>query len=242
MSTIKLSMPSMPSLPPQEQRKSLGDQIFESIRDQIVTMKLVPGSMIYENELAEALGVSRTPVREAIRLLVSEQLLDVLPQRGTRIALISERKVSEARFIREQLELGAFRLAAVQWRDYEAIKSADAALSKLLEEQRAAGEAGDAALFLQLDEAFHRIVLEAAGNATLLQVVYQMRAHLNRARYLAIEQLGHMDKVVEEHAQLLDALRQGNSELAASRLQPHIGKIDNELPELRDRYPHYFIT
>ncbi|GGG66723.1 GntR family transcriptional regulator [Paenibacillus radicis (ex Gao et al. 2016)] len=242
MSTNKPSLPTMPSLPQQEQRKSLGDQIFESIREQIVTMKLVPGSMIYENELAEALGVSRTPVREAIRLLVSEQLLDVLPQRGTRIALISERKVSEARFIREQLELGAFRLAAVKWRDIEAVRGADAALAKLLEEQREAAAAGDAALFFQLDETFHRIVLERAGNATLLQMVYQMRAHLNRARYLAIEQFGDMGRVLEEHALLLDALRQGDPELAASRLQPHIGKIDNELPELRDRYPHYFKT
>ncbi|MUT64798.1 GntR family transcriptional regulator [Paenibacillus sp. NEAU-GSW1] len=235
--------PPLPPLKPQEQRKSLGDQIYETVREQIVSMKLEPGGMIYENELAEALNVSRTPVREAIRLLVSEQLLDVLPQRGTRIALISERKVNEARFIREQLELGAFRLAAARWREEPngaALQAANAALEHVMQQQRAASDSGDAALFLQLDESFHRIILETAGNASLLQVVYHMRGHLNRARYLAMKQFGQTPRVIEEHQQLLDALRQGDEQLAAMLLQPHIGKLDHELPELRRLFPHYF--
>ncbi|MFF2482279.1 GntR family transcriptional regulator [Paenibacillus sp. NPDC058071] len=232
----------MSMLPPlqQTQRKSLGDQIYETIRDNIVSMKLEPGTMIYENELSETLKVSRTPIREAIRLLVSEQLLDVLPQRGTRIALISERKVSEARFIREQLELGAFRLAAEVWKDKSGPLGGDAALEKLIAEQQRAAEAGDMVLFLQLDEAFHRVILEAAGNATLLQVVYHMRGHLNRARYLAMKQFGHSDRVVEEHRRLHDALRSGDPEQTGSLLQAHIGKLDSELPELRTLYPQYF--
>ncbi|WP_336789030.1 GntR family transcriptional regulator [Paenibacillus sp. MMO-177] len=226
------------SLQPQ-QRKTLGDQIYESIRESIVSFKLPPGTMIYENELAETMKVSRTPVREAIRLLVSEQLLEVLPQRGTRIALISARKVSEARFIREQLELGAFRLAAVKWGELD--RSAEsAAFEALLEQQRAAAEAKDIALFMQLDEAFHRAVLEIAGNETLMQMIYYMRAHLNRARYLAIDQFGHMDRVIEEHRQLFEAVRSGDEQLAAVRLEQHIRKLDQELPQLREANPDYF--
>ncbi|WP_435168560.1 GntR family transcriptional regulator [Paenibacillus glycanilyticus] len=226
------------SLQPQ-QRKTLGDQIYESIRESIVSFKLPPGTMIYENELAETMKVSRTPIREAIRLLVSEQLLEVLPQRGTRIALISARKVSEARFIREQLELGAFRLAAAQWgeRDRSAERTA---FEALLEQQRAAAEAKDIALFMQLDEAFHRAVLEIAGNETLMQMIYYMRAHLNRARYLAIDQFGHMDRVIEEHRQLFEAIRSGDEQLAAARLEQHIRKLDQELPQLREANPDYF--
>ncbi|WP_201007416.1 GntR family transcriptional regulator [Paenibacillus glycanilyticus] len=226
------------SLQPQ-QRKTLGDQIYESVRESIVSFKLPPGTMIYENELAETMKVSRTPIREAIRLLVSEQLLEVLPQRGTRIALISARKVSEARFIREQLELGAFRLAAAKWGERD--RSAEsAAFEALLEQQRAAAEAKDIALFMQLDEAFHRAVLEIAGNETLMQMIYYMRAHLNRARYLAIDQFGHMDRVIEEHRQLFEAIRSGDEQLAAARLEQHIRKLDQELPQLREANPDYF--
>ncbi|SFE85969.1 DNA-binding transcriptional regulator, GntR family [Paenibacillus catalpae] len=232
-------MTLIPPLQPQKQRKTLGDQIYESIRESIVSFRLPPGTMIYENELADTMNVSRTPVREAIRLLVSEQLLEVQPQRGTRIALISVRKVSEARFIREQLELGAFRLAAAKWGERD--RSAESAsLEALLEQQRAAAEANNIALFMQLDEAFHRAIMEIADNETLLQMIYYMRAHLNRARYLAIDQFGHMDRVVEEHRLLFEAIRSGSEQLAAERLAQHIRKLDQELPQLREAHPDYF--
>ncbi|AFC29250.1 GntR family transcriptional regulator [Paenibacillus mucilaginosus 3016] len=219
------------------QRKSQG--VYEAIRDDIVSLRLVPGSMIYENELVEELGISRTPIREAIRLLVSEGLLEVLPQRGTRIARISLRKVAEARFIRGQLELGAFRLAARLWHpgEHGGVK---AEAEELLAKQREAAEAGDAARFLQLDEAFHQAVIGVNGNATLQQVITQMRGHLNRLRCLALRQYHYMPQMIEEHQGLLEAVEQGNEALAAERLEHHLGKLDVELPELRSAYPDYF--
>jgi DNA-binding GntR family transcriptional regulator len=227
-------------LQPQKQRKTLGDQIYESIRESIVSFRLAPGTMIYENELADTMKVSRTPVREAIRLLVSEQLLEVLPQRGTRIALISARKVSEARFIREQLELGAFKLAAAKWGESDrSVESAS--IEALMKQQQAASDAKDIAQFLQLDEAFHRAILEIAGNDTLLQMIYYMRGHLNRARYLAMDQFGHTDRVIEEHRLLFEAIREGSEQLVAERLAQHIRKLDNELPQLREAHPDYFM-
>lgn len=230
---------SLTPLPPQLQRKSLGDQVYESIREGIVSLRLEPGSMIFENEIAETLQVSRTPIREAIRLLVSEQLLEVLPQRGTRIAYISERKVAETRFIREHLELGAFRVAAKLWQQQDR-KALRQRIDELLNRQRAAAQDGDIGRFLQLDEEFHRSVMEVTGNATLLQVVYHMRGHLNRVRFLAIKQLHHMDRVIEEHYGLIEAIERGEEERTARRLEQHMGKLDAELPELRAAYPHYF--
>ncbi|MCS7463932.1 GntR family transcriptional regulator [Paenibacillus doosanensis] len=231
---------SLSPLPPQLQRKSLGDQVYESIREGIVSLRLEPGSMIYENELADTLRVSRTPIREAIRLLVSEQLLDVLPQRGTRIAYISQRKAAETRFIREHLEIGAFRVAAKMWNRQDR-REVRGRIGELLEGQRAAAEEGDIGLFLQLDEEFHRSIMEVTGNATLLQVVYHMRGHLNRLRFLALKQFHHMDRVIEEHNGLLEAIEQGNEDLTARRLELHVGKLDVELPALREAYPQYFI-
>lgn len=232
-------MSTISPLPPPLPRRSLGEQVYDSIRESIVSLRLEPGSMIFENELAETLGVSRTPIREAIRLLVSEQLVEVLPQRGTRIALISERKVCETRFIREHLELGAFRVSARIW-DAGKHQPVRRAALDLLEKQRAASAAVDIALFLQLDEAFHRTILELTGNETLLHVVYHMRGHLNRLRYLVLKQFHRMDGIVEEHEGLLEAIEQGDEELTAERLVRHVVKLDEELPELRRAYPHYF--
>jgi len=221
-------------------RKPLGEQVYNLIREAIVSLRLEPGRMVYENELAASLGVSRTPVREAIRSLTGEELLEVLPQRGTRVAYISERKVLETQHVRLLLELGAFRIAARTWNDGDRT-TARAELERLLEEQRMAAGAGDIDGFLRLDEAFHRVVLGLAGNATLLGVVYYMRAHLNRFRYLAVREYKSMHRVAEEHERLFEAIRAGDEERTAGLLEEHLGGIRREVPELRRIYPDYFI-
>ncbi|CAM4465510.1 GntR family transcriptional regulator [Paenibacillus tarimensis] len=234
-----MTMPPFGPLQQLQQRRSLGDQVYYAIREQIVTLQMLPGSMMYENELAEALQVSRTPIREAIRLLVSEQLLEVLPQRGTRIARISVRKVSEARFIREQLELGAFRLAASLW-DPQRHAGVQAAAGQLIAEQREAAAAQDAVRFLQLDEAFHQRIIEVTGNTTLLQVIYQMRGHLNRLRCLAMREFATMDRVVKEHEALLEAVAQGRADQTGILMEQHLGSLEHEIPQLRSKLPDFF--
>lgn len=225
-------------LPPPS-RKSLGGQVYEALRESIVSLQLEPGGMIYENELAESLGVSRTPVREAIRLLVNEELLDVQPQRGTRVALISVQKVTEARFIREQLETGAFCEVAKQWGP-ESHRPVRQALDGLLEAQRDAAERGDNARFLQLDEQFHRVILEQTGNRTLLHIVAMMRGHLNRIRYLALRQYHHMKPLVVEHEELLQAVEAGDEARITGLLEIHFNKLDYQIPALREAHPRYF--
>lgn len=225
-------------LPPRK-RVSLGEQVYESLREAIVTLTLEPGQMIYENELSAELGVSRTPVREAIRLLVSEELLEVLPQRGTRVTLISVQKVTEARFIRELLEHGAFRLVASAWND-EMDQILKEQLLDLLEQQRIAAAAEDNSEFLALDEAFHRVILEAAGNKTLIQTIYAMRGHLNRVRYLALTQYHHMKPLIAEHEALLQALTQHQETRLPELLELHFSKLDSQLPMLKDAHPDYF--
>lgn len=232
-------------IPAMQQRQSLGDQVYASIRDSIVTVKLEPGSMLYENELAEALGVSRTPIREAIRLLANEQLVEVLPQRGTRIALISERKVSEVQFIREQLELGAFRLAAQQWNEQKHRPIKEEVQRIILEQlsiskQPPPADESEMARFLELDEQFHQMIMKVINNETLMQIITQMRAHLNRVRYLSLQVLHNMPRIVQEHTDLLQAIEQNNAEFTVKLLQTHIGKMNQVVRELRSVHPQYF--
>jgi len=232
------NQPRLSALPPVP-RHSLGDRVYETLRDRIVSLQLEPGEMVYENELSDMLQVSRTPVREAIRLLVSEELMEVLPQRGTRIARISGRKVSEARYVRELLEVGSFRLAARRWGKI-GTPEIEKKLTDLLAGQKEAASRRDFVRFIALDEAFHRRIMEATGNATLVKVVDQMRAHINRLRCLALRELRVSDRVLSEHEQLLLALRRCDERMIVDVLERHLRALENEIPDLRKRLPHYF--
>ncbi len=225
---------------PNDASKPLSTQVYDAVREAIICLKLKPGQMIYENELAESLGVSRTPIREAIRSLVNEQLLEVLPQRGTLVTYVSERKVLETRFIQAQLELGAFRIAARVWDEHNQ-KLTKQLILHSIRDQRAAADNNNAALFLQLDETFHRIILGLANNDTLLQVVYHMRGHLNRLRYMLLEEYHHMHRIVDEHVEIFAAIEANNEERTAQLLDDHLGKLNHEFPEIRKVHPQYFL-
>jgi DNA-binding GntR family transcriptional regulator len=203
-------------------RHSLGDQIYDRLREQIVNLEFVPGQMLYENELSERLGVSRTPVREAIRLLANEQLVDVLPQRGTRVTLISVRKVKEVQFIREQLETGAFREAAKLW-DPDRHQPVRERLEECLKAQEKAVRESD-----------------LTGNETLLLLINQMRAHLNRVRFLSLLDDRDESHILKEHETLLAAVESGDEQRTAKLLMAHIGKMGDVLRRLANRHPHFF--
>ncbi|GAA3409323.1 GntR family transcriptional regulator [Paenibacillus hodogayensis] len=220
--------------------KSLSEQAYEAIRDSIITLRLEPGQTIYENELAESLQISRTPVRDAFHLLLSEGLVDVLPQRNKRVAFISELKVRESSFVRFSLESSAFRLAARHWEAAVDRAKTERQIEALLHEQDEAAEQQDVVRFLQLDEEFHRRILQLAGNETLLAVVNHLRGHLNRFRYLAMKELVLTKTLVHEHEELFDRLKRGDEDGAVGLLERHLGKLDSEFPRLRERFGSYF--
>lgn len=225
----------------ESQRTTLGDRAYQSIRDAIISLRLEPGQMVYEAELSSMLGVSRTPVREAFRLLLTEELIDILPQRGIRIAFISRRKVEEARFVRESLEMSGFRLAARMWRSSdETFRNAEARIFATLAEQRRVATADDYEAFLVSDELFHRTVLEHAGNATLLKVIANMRAHLNRVRYLELRTRHHFDAVITQHANIFEAVRGNRSEEAATLVREHLEYLETDFPALISAHATYF--
>ncbi|MEC0247948.1 GntR family transcriptional regulator [Paenibacillus chitinolyticus] len=220
--------------------KSLGEQAYEALRDSIITLKLEPGQTIYESEIADTFQISRTPIRDAFQLLVTEHLIEVLPQRHKKIARISESKVKESSFVRLSLESSAFKLAAGSWDSSEKFAQTERQITRILREQSEAAEHQDVVQFLQLDEAFHKCILELTGNATLLEVVYHMRGHLNRPRYLAMKELVLTRKLVEEHLALFDSLKKRDEARTVQLLEEHLGSLDHEIPQLREQFPHYF--
>lgn len=226
---------------PETDRRSLSEQAYEAIREAILSLRLEPGQSVYENELAAMLKMSRTPVREAVRTLWVEELIEILPQRGMKVALISEKKVEEARFVRESLEVSALRAAVRRWRtEHEWCAQLAKRIQQTLRQQRTAAEAGEVLVFLEADEAFHRLLMLAADNRTLVSVVSQMRAHLNRVRTLSLRELKNIDALIREHEELLTALTAGDEERAVAVLSRHLQRLQQDVAVVRNQYPQYF--
>ncbi|WP_160724534.1 GntR family transcriptional regulator [Bacillus sp. USDA818B3_A] len=221
-------------------RKTLGKVAYSKIREEIITLNFKPGQMLSESELGSVLGVSRTPIREAFLMLVQEGLLEILPQRGARVALISEKRYAENMFVRESLEISALKLVAKNWNsdDFRHKESEQKAV-ELLEKQQTAALKGDHVEFLQYDELFHSVFLKLVENETLVTVVSQMKAHLNRVRYLEFNTPNHMENVVSEHQGIFNSITSNDEEKTEELLRRHFYKKEG-LPKVIKMFPDYF--
>jgi DNA-binding GntR family transcriptional regulator len=210
-------------------------QVYGSLRDGIVAGTLEPGRRLSENELAELLGVSRTPVREALIRLRDERLVEIVPQLGTFVSRISLRAMADAQFIREALECAAIRLAA------ERAQPGDvAALDAIVRRQREVVEAAELDRFHALDDELHSAFCALSGHGMAWSIAHRASGHLVRVRRLSLPQPGYLEEMVAEHEQVVDALR-GNDPVAAERtLRDHLRMVLVGLPTIRRDHPEYF--
>lgn len=219
---------------------TLADKAYQSIRDAIVTLELKPGQFIYENEIAGALGVSRTPVREAFRQLMLHGIIEVLPQKGVKVVPISRKKVEEVRFVRESLEISAFQEAARRWDPGEpACRALQAAVSQTMSDQKENIENNDYSSFLKCDERFHYLILNFINNDTLIDIISQMRDHLNRIRYLELMESRHMAAVVKQHESIFRAITEKDADRVGDLLADHFRKFQFD-DRLIQKYEEYF--
>jgi DNA-binding GntR family transcriptional regulator len=218
--------------------RSAGDtrqQVYDGLREAIVAGTLEPGRRLSENELAELLGVSRTPVREALIRLRDDRLVEIVPQLGTFVARISVSAMADAQFIREALECAAIRLAA------ERAEPGDiAALDALVERQQTAVDESDHAGFHGLDDAFHGAICDLSGHGVAWAIAQRANGHLNRVRRLSLPQPGYLDKMVAEHREVVEALRAGDADAAERALRHHLRMVLIGVPAIRRDHPEYF--
>jgi DNA-binding GntR family transcriptional regulator len=195
------------------------DRAYEALRSEILDWRLPPGSVLAEVEQAERLGVSRTPLREALARLVSEGLAAAHGGRGVVVTAVSLAGMADLFAVRLPLECAAVRLAAVH--------RAPAVFEELAERfggapalvaAGGAAQHGYYALVAELDDA----VDEAAGNPYLLQAQRQLRTHLVRARRLARANPDRLLASAAEHRQIAEAVARGNPELAAAAVTVHL--------------------
>lgn len=207
--------------------KPLRELVFEAIREAIIEGTLEPGERLMEAQLAEDLGVSRTPVREAIRQLELAGLVVMIPRRGAYVADISLKDVADVFEIRGALEALAASLAADRATDEEIQQ-----LQSLLVEIERSVEARDVDLLVELDTRFHDQLYKFSRNERLGQLLSTLREQIQRFRMQTLSNPARMRVALEEHRALVEALAARDAEAAARFAAQHIESAENSLMQL----------
>ncbi len=209
--------------------KPLRDVVFETLRDAIITQVLKPGERLMEIQLADEMGVSRTPVREAIRKLELEGLVVMVPRKGAYVAGVSMKDIHEVYEVRAALEMLAVSLAAERITDEEL----DALERQVLKESEAetSGNTDENTLdnIVYIDTTFHDIIYQAAHNQRLVQFLNILQEQLQRFRAASLSRPGRSKTALEEHKQIIEALAERNGELASKLAKEHIDNAETAM-------------
>jgi GntR family transcriptional regulator, rspAB operon transcriptional repressor len=216
-----------------EPRGAFARNAYESIRNAILDCTLLPGLALSEQALSEGLGVSRAPVRDALRQLANEGLVQVIPQRGTYVARIDPVKVRDAVFVREAIECRAAELACL------ADAKDKAQLHTLLQTQQNASQRGDYASHLQADEELHLRILQLAGHPHAWPALRLARTGMNRVRHLAISAVGSHRIAIDQHQLIIDAIVLGDAVKAREHMREHIRSPLSFLGTIAQHHPEY---
>ena len=229
--------PELDAVSPVGRRRSVADLAYEELREALISLALAPGTVLARGALAARLGVSQTPVREALIRLQAEGLVEVVPHSATRVSLIDLDHAREAQFLRLSIELEIARRLA---RAPSPALAAD--LRAGLARMRALLEGGDQAGFAAADEAFHTALYAAAGVPGLRDLVTVRSAHLDRLRRLHLPAPGKAEAVMRDHETLADAILAGDPAWAEAQLRAHLSGTFAEAERLRAASPHLFAS
>ena len=212
--------------------KPLRELVFESLRGAIINGELRPGERLMEISLAEELGVSRTPVREAIRKLELEGLVLMIPRKGAYVARISMKDIADVFEIRATLEGLAAELAAQRIADDELDE-----LERLLVQIAECAAKDDVESCIELDTKFHEVLFRSSRNDRLLPLLSNLREQIQRIRMTSLHHPGRLKLALEEHKRIVDAISQHNPALARKLAHEHIECAENSLMEVISEEP-----
>lgn len=217
-------------------RGRISDYVYEELSEAIRSLRLEPGAPLSEPAVAEWLGVSRAPVREAFTRLVEQRFVLVQPQVGSRVAPISMRDVADAVFIRTALETAALRQAV------ESGELDTGELQRVVTANREAAANGDAEEFFETDEQLHELVFALAGLPHMWRFVRGTKMHLDRLRRLSLPFTLAEPAVCDEHQRIVDALVARDASAGAAVVHEHAHRVIDDSIRIRREYPDYFST
>ena len=224
-------VPPKPASPPGrrgEQRHSRVDEAYAEIRRRILDNYYAPGHQVLEQELAAELGMSRTPVREALVRLQNERFVQLIPRHGMRVVPLSMQDLREVYEVLTSLELAAIERLARSELDGEML----VAIDKTLDEMDAAVRKKDVDGWAKADERFHRTLVTLCGNSRLAAMVEMLWEQGHRARMTTVQLRASLDQSNREHRAVIDAIRRHDWHQARARHAKHRARATAEILKL----------
>ncbi len=203
-----------------QNHRPLREIVYEELKRQILVGEIAPGTRMMEVELAEEMGVSRTPIREAIRKLEKEGLVNIEPRRGAYASEISVKDMVDVLEVRQDLEGMAAALAARKVTDEE-----KQAFVKVNSDYEEAIKNGNTEEIIRCDELFHQLIVSYSGNKTLNQLLSQVQELALRFRYIYYDDFSRYEKMPREHEHIEEAILSGDAEKARIVAEEHVSKL-----------------
>lgn len=208
--------------------------VYNELRRKVIELEFLPGAPLSENELAAELGVSRTPIREALIMLAQDDLVQVFPKIGSFVSRIDAQRVIDAQFLRESVELASLG-------DVPA-KPDPALVQELRENLKLQFEAEDnREEFFRLDELFHQGLMRLSKHDGTWPAIVGAKAHLDRARWLGLQKRS-LKMFAEQHSEILDALLKNGSVSARPLMTTHLRTVFTDIEIVRERSPEWFAS
>ena len=215
-------------------RETGRDYALRNIKENIVNLELAPGSQISENELAAEMGLSRTPVREALIELSRVWIIEIHPQKKSTVPLIDYELVEESRFMRSLLECAVVELDCemAQPVDLERL-SANVRLQNFYLDNYYTNE------LMTLDNQFHGILFEIARKSQIFALMQNISIHFDRVRSMALSTVKNT-KIVQDHEDILQAIGRKDPRAARELMEIHLSRYKIDAADIRAAYPQYF--
>ena len=214
---------------------SLTDRTFLAIREAIMELNFLPGEIIRKHDICNALGVSRSPVSEALAKLRNEGLVEVVPQSGTFVSRFSLQDIKEGAFLREAIELACIEILASNISEKQLID-----LNRNLKLQKVLAETDDYQGFYQLDAEMHSMIMDFTGYKNLAKVTKTGWVQVDRARQLLLPVHGRLKKAFQETRAVIKALEKNDVALARKKMRTHLNQLILLLTPLEKKHPHLF--
>lgn len=210
------------------------DYALRVLKANIISLELAPGTMLSESDLAAQIGVSRTPIREALIELAKTKIVEVLPQCGCRIGLIDQNLVMESRFLRLVLEKAVVQLACESSVPLDlSVMEENLKLQQFYLDNHKPGK------LLELDDSFHQELFRLSNMMQTYQLMDSMMVHFNRLRSLTLSTIKDT-KIVEDHKLILQAIQEKDTEKAQALITKHLNRSKIDEADLREKHPQYF--
>ena len=213
----------------------LGQRVHSVLREKILDLTLEPGAVLRKGVLCEQLGVSRSPVAEALGKLSSEGLVDIIPQSATRVSRFSMAEILEENFLREAVETAAITQVATRRTEDQLLR-----LSRNIRLQTLLVEDADHQGFFEADLEFHGLILSFTGFASVPRIAEDLTLQLRRARKLALPSPGRAAEALAEHLAIFRAIEARDVEAATTALTGHLRHLVQTIEPLERRFPDYF--